>query len=399
MLKKTAEILAERVKNLELNNIIHIKTGDRFNSLKELAPYGKFAAIFTAKSFTAFGKDFSERAKLLGFKPLNFILPEDAKLNFSNVFDMIGVPEDIRAIVYFDSDLYGVALYIATLFNVPCAYVMRKPLIGGFFRSRIVFSYEKFSDLFSADCERYLILDDAFIDKTLSDSVYENYVGLFTESLSVADMIACSALYEDNSPRYLRAFSYAKDSIDAVISSPCKKTEDFSDMLFLALSTLSLADFSLGGKILSESAKTSFMRLAGANCDTATLYAFYIRALSLYALACLSSDPLLVPDYLSRADALKELTGKDDGLFLDGFIKQTQAIKTVGTDKTVSAVKDYISLLNDNLINFRDAYINYGGKCVDFTPFNSALKYCGDLPDAFNFMSLVRETGISERIE
>ena len=141
------------------------------------------------------------------------------------------------------------------------------------------------------------------------------------------------------------------------------------------------------------------MRLAGANCDTATLYAFYIRALSLYALACLSSDPLLVPDYLSRADDLRELTGKDDGLFLDGFVKQTQAIKTVGTDKTVSAVKDYIRFLNDNLSNLCDAYINYGGKRVDFTPFNSALKCCGDLPDAFNFMSVVRETGISERIE
>ena len=44
-------------------------------------------------------------------------------------------------------------------------------------------------------------------------------------------------------------------------------------------------------------------------------------------------------------------------------------------------------------------YLLFGGKkCEDFSPFIPAFKLSGDLPNSFNFMTVLRESGFTENL-
>lgn len=394
MLKNLLKEIGKCCNSLNLSDKVKFDLGDKFDILRLVVPYGKFAALYNATSYGTFGKAFSERAKILGFKPLNFIMPDFAALNFKNVFDVIGVPSDVRAIVFFDAELSDIALYLATVFGVPCVYIMRRLDLGNFLRARVLFFSAPFGDTFTLSCIRRVVIDTAFTETRLSEKeISEKSVGFAGKALSVADFAAYRAVSDNMSGENVAAFDCAKNAVLSALSLNSGISEDTALKLFCDECLFDLSDLALNGAIVCNSAEYSFFRLAGKK--TAALgYEFIYRAVKLYAVACEEKDPVIVPEYIGRCEVLKKITGKDDGWFLRGFVKQSELLAAGGEEKAVNAVKDLLSSFGDIAKTLRNAERFYESGDFDFSPFTDALKYCGDLPDTFNFMTAVRARGL-----
>ena len=272
---------------------------------------------------------------------------------------------------------------------------MRKPFIGDFLRSRVLFFSDNFGDFFSLSCVRRIVVDTVFIEKSVSEKeMAAHFIDFAGKALAVIDLFVYNAVNIET-PIIKRSLSFAKDAVISALTLNPDASEETVLRLFREDCLFGLSDYALGGDLVCNSAEYSFFRLAGKK-SVALGYEFLRRAYNLYLLACDNFDPFRVPDHVLRSEKLKNLTGKDDGWFLRGFSEQTSKLNGGAVDKILTEVKDTISSLNNFAEFLQSAYIAYGESPVDFSPYIDALKSSGDLPTTFNFMTFVRERGLLE---
>ena len=120
----------------------------------------------------------------------------------------------------------------------------------------------------------------------------------------------------------------------------------------------------------------------------------------LYALCAENSEmPFITPDYNTRATELAAITGSDDGAFLKGLTEQVAYLKKADIVRIKSAFNAELKSQESALGMIERQFAAFGGKKFeDFSPYIAAFKLCGDLPDTFNFMTLIRESGFTEFI-
>lgn len=362
---------------------------DSIYAVKKVAPYGKVAVIYNKSSFYSFGKQFTDKLKVSGIKPINFIMPELAVLNFESVFDVIGVPEDVRAVVFFDSNIKDIAYYIATIFRIPCIFVMRSGSVNGILSCNVKFSYEKSADPFYIDCQRLVVLEG---DTDYCDFM-DDYISLVTEYSSLIDYFVRESFYgeENNS-----ALTFAENALKTVIEYCVDNGKKSAEVLFENSIKFQLANLSVDGKICINSAKNSFFTLINKNVSTDFKFTFLKKLVEIYSVCCENENPLAVANYTERANVLKKITGKDVGVFLSGFKKQLQTLKKGNIDSIVCAVKDLVYTLKEDVNKIEKLFFSLGGKSFETFDYSRELLFCGDLHDTLNFMTIARERGLCE---
>lgn len=367
--------------------------GDICGVISSVAPYGKIAVIYSKTTFIERGKDFSERLKAAGLKPLNFIMPENAALNFENVFNFIGVPEDVRAVVYFDRELKDITAYIATIFNVPVIYTLSSVNTEGVLSAKVPFFWSNSSDFFPVTCTYHVIMPETL---TATDAeLAEQYVNIACKSVALCDYRV--KLKVCGGTKKVAAYDLIEEASKETLSSNTFSAE----RLLLSGLKIELANLASNGAIIYNSAEYCFRRITGFKPQEGLIIAFLQKVVELYELCALGQvDPFAVPDYNKRAEELAFVTASDDGAFLKGLLKQLQYLKKqkdVNSIKT--AFKKGVEEISAALKEAEKVYKLLGGKsCEDFSPYLKALKLCGDLPDTFNFMTLVRESGFTEDV-
>ena len=379
--------------SLGLENRVRFYGADAVKVACEIAPFGKVAVIYTKISYTDFGKEITQRLKNVGIKPLNFIMPENTVLNLSSVFDIICVPDDVRAVLIFDRELTDIAAYIATLFKIPVILTLNSVNTDGVLPAKVPFFWggnAPDTDFFAVDCVYHVAIADNVL--TCGDKS-KQYIDVYGKLLALTDYRVKLALFGGN------AYDFARDvifgAINAVLKSP-----DSAETLFVSGLKTELADLSVGGAILFNSAEYGFKRLIGFTEEFGVSFAFIKRLIDLYALCVSEKDmPFAVPDYNKRVKELVDVTKSDDGAFLKGFSAQVKAIKGKDLSAVKADFKDDITSLKEEFNVVEENYKKFGGKTdADFSPYIKAFKLCGDLPDTLNFMTIVRESGFTEFI-
>ena len=357
-----------------------------------LAPYGKVAAIYSKNSFANVCKPFTERLKSAGVKAVNFILPDGARLDFKNASDVIGVPEDVRAVICFDRGLTDISAYIATLCSLPVIYIPRTIVTRGALAPKVAFFGDEFSS-YTVKCPRHTVLDGEFL---FDGGKAEQYINVVEKLLALTDYrvrheIAGGRLAAD-------AYSAVKNAVLSCFNV-CNADDALLTLVTEGFKT-EIADYSCGGDIICNSAAYNFRRLTGFSESDGLGFAFFSRALRVYAFSAGAQDhPFAVPDYNARALALAKICGADDGAFLKGLLRQTRQLKADRGElaRIRAAFSAEPNLQARALKAIERNYVALGGKTdFDFSPYAEAFTLCGDLPNVLNFMTLAREGGFLE---
>lgn len=384
-LNKTAE-------NLGLDSRVRFYNVDSIKVVCDVAPFGKVAAIYSKTTFADIGKDVSARLKRAGVKPINFIMPENTVLNLSSVFDIICVPDDVRAVLVFDRKLIDIASYIATLFKIPVIFTLNAINTDGVLYAKVPFFWggnNAETDFFPVDCAYHIIISDT---AEKNGDKAEQYISVFSKYTALVDYRVKLALSGGN------PYEFARDIILNAV-----KLADFSpDACTLIMSGLKieLACLAAGGDITFNSADYAFKRLIGFKEEKGLRYSLIKKLTALYLLCTIENDmPFDIPDYNKRAKELADITNSDDGAFLKGFLEQLAALKGKDLLSLKAELKDDIIALADAFKGAEQNYIKLGGNTgADFSPYIKALKLCGDLPNTVNFMTVLRESGYLEFI-
>ncbi len=385
---KELNALAE---TLGVKNRVTFYDGDLFNVINAIAPYGKVAALHTKAFFTEFGKDFTEKLKAAGVKSLNFIMPEGVSLNLENVFEVIGVPEDVRAVVVTSRELLNLAAYLATVFNIPLVYSLTSFNSEDTLNPKAPFFWGNGTDFFPITCDYHIVID---VDGEKGD-IAEQYINVVSKITALSDYRVKLELV-GGKPENV-AFGVIKD---AVLSAFSPNGRDGNTLLLSGLKT-ELANLASNGAILYNSAEYCFKRLVGLNSSKGLRFAFFKKLLEFYKFCAENGEePFNVPDYNKRAQEFIAVTHFDDGAFLNGLIKQAEYFNKGKKFLTVkSSFKSELSSQAATLAAIEQRYLALGGEVLeDFSPYYTAFKLCGDLPDTMNFMTLARESGFTEVI-
>ena len=374
--------------SLGIKNCVCFYDGDTVRVINSVAPYGKVAVLYAKNTFLASGKEFTAKLKETGITPLNFILPEGVALSPQNVFDVIGVPDDVRAIVYSDLILTDIAAYLATIFNIPVICTLKSVNTENLIGTHLPFFWKDRTDFFDAHCVYHIIFDIA----RNSGDIAKQYINVIGKLPALTDyrvkIKACGGRPEK------QAYNLIKNAVEASLTF----TENPEETLVIAGLKIELANLASGGKIICNSAEYAFKQLLRFDVDSGVAFAFFEKQMRLYALCAENGEvPFSTPDYNARVAELTEITGSDDGSFLSGLIKQIGFRKKADLVKLKAGLKAELLSQEKAIDKIERQYSSFGGKkCEDFSPYIPAFKLCGDLPDTFNFMTVVREGGFTE---
>ena len=384
----TVNQLNTLAKTLKTDARVKFYNGDLFNVVRAIAPHGRIAALYTKETFYSCGKAFTERLKAAGIKPLNFILPENTALNLENVFDLIGVPDGVRAIVCFDRRLADVSAYLATIFKIPVVLALKSVETEGILPSKVPFYMGGSLDFFPVNCAYHVVLPN---DENGLSGISEQFISIMSNITALTDYKVRLSVCGGKAAKI--AYEAVKSAVLDVFA-----TQNPSTLLISGLK-IEVANLATGGAIAYNSADYCFRRLAGFNLNGGVRLTLIKKLLTLYLLCAEELNvPFKTPDYNARARELAVLTKSDDGVFLQGFMRQINRIKHgKGIEDLKKLFKKEFAVQNDASLSIEEKYLALGGVAEDdFTQYIKALKHCGDLPNAFNFMTLVREGGFTE---
>lgn len=373
-----------------LKSRVFFHDGDTVGVVSSVAPYGKVAVLYAKNTFLEEGKEFTTKLKSAGIVPLNFILPEGVALTPKNVFDVIGVPEDVRAVVYSDPILTDIAAYLATIFNIPVICTLKTVYTENIIGVKLPFFWDDKTDFFDARCVYHIVLGE----NSESGDIAKQYINVISKITALTDyrvkLKTCGGTAEKS------AYGLIKNAVESALAF----NNDLKETLVVAGLKIELANLASGGAILCNSAEYAFKRLLRFNVDSGTEFAFLEKQLRLYALCAENSEmPFAVPDYNARATELAGITASRDGAFLQGFVDQVAYIKKADIARIKGEFKTELLSQESALNIIERQFIKFGGKKrEDFSPYISAFRLCGDMPDTFNFMTLIRESGFTEFI-
>ena len=378
--------------NFGVENRVRFYNDDAVKIACNLAPYGRVAVIYNKISFSGFGKSMTEQLKRAGIKPINFIMPENTILNLSSVFDVICVPDDVRAVLVFDRELMDIAAYIATLFKIPVIFTLNSINTDGVLYAKVPFFWggnKPETDFFTVDCVYHVIIGDNALK---SDELAEQYINVYGKLIALIDYRVKLAITGGN------LYDFARETIFNAVNAV---SDDLKAETLLTYGLkIELAGFAASGDIDFNSAEYAFKRLIGFKEEKGLRFSLIKKLTALYLLCANENEmPFDIPDYNKRAKELAGITKSDDGAFLKGFLAQLNALKGKDLLRLKADLKDDIIALADAFKVAEQNYIKLGGNLgADFSPYVKALKYCGDLPNTVNFMTVLRECGFLESV-
>ena len=391
MKENYCEQLNAFAKSLGVSDRITFYGEDFCAAITSVAPFSRVAVLYSKNTFETVGKDFTVSLKNAGVKPLNFIMPTDVTVKLDDILEVICVPEDVRAIACLDSSLIPVSAYLATIFNIPVVFSMRSANTDGVLPVKVPFSFgSSGAEMVKTACNYHISVD---FDNFKNENLAQAYINIVSKRVALADYRANIKVYGKKAQKTV--CDETLSAIDAICNYP-----DALDAKVLAFYGLKaeIANLAVNDEIRCNSAFHCFKMLTAFSEDNGQNFAFLQKLTLLYKLCAENADmPFAVPDYNARVKELSFITGLDDGVFLRGFTAQNKVLKSADLTQIKSALKKEISAAYSAIKKAEKTYADLGGKiCEDFSPYVSALKYCGDLPDALNFMTIVRECGFTE---
>ena len=387
MINEIASELSALAAKLNIQDRVIFSDNDFLEEIRSVAPFGKVVVLYSVPELSEKVGSLTERLKAAGIKPLNFVIPVKAPLNLDDVLEIVGLPEDVRAIVATELELMPIASYLATVLNIPVIHALNSVNTEGLLLPKVEIKSRGGTDFFTTTCNYRIVLNGV---PTLGD-LAEQYISVISKLTALSDyrlkLDVCGGKPAAD------AYAAIKDAVLSAFSA------EAPDALMLAGLKIELANFSAGGEIILNSAEYSFKRIMGFKRQKGLTFALLEKLLTLYKFSAEErEDPFLVPDYNKRAQELSAALNLDDGAFLNGLLTQLKMLKKRGD--VLSLKTKFLNELTSQenaLFKIERKYQTLGGtRLSDFSPYLTAFTLCGDLPDTVNLMTLARESGFTE---
>ena len=370
--------------------------------LSNFAPCGKVAFLYFQSSFDKYSNRYTRSAKSVGYKCTNVILPDDFHDAIEHYSGLFNLAEDIRMIITRDVELYNATKYFATVRNIPCVLIYDSARNYGLLSTSAQIKNGRSIENFTFNCDCHFIIDANCFDND-SGFLSDVYAHLVSHALSLADYrINCFIKGENLQKLAYQTATQAVKEAYVVFSHPYEKQ---AEVLIKNLFVLELANAICGGALTKS--------FCGYNCylldktcqnqGNAQLH-YAIKCAKIYALYLSGEYSQITdyPDYLTRAIQLGGHFNHPQDTFIKNFTRTFNLIDE-RKDKTPRLIEiitpditNFIQCSNAMLSTFKALK---GQTITDFSYQRFALKHCGDCLNYINGMTLVRESGITEKIE
>lgn len=401
-----------------LFSLVRFSEGDTKKKLYEtassLSPDGAVVVLFTENAEKKTVKDVTDGLRGACAKILSVKIPAETDV-VRAAAGVLRVSEDARLIIAAEYSLVPLARYVSKISSLPFVYVMRTADIDGILSPRLFLKNGKRTDCFFADAVSRIIIDAEKIftpnEKTQDAALYEKkasallFAKLAGKIPALADYRA--RIYASGTKPETKAYELLREAVKDGYTAFTKKEKEILPSLIYDSFLAEIADLLSGGELYSLSALrfAEFLLAGEKRLSAAEILELYSRISGVYALytSPLAEGLLEIPDYRARAHALAEMTGTDEGVFLKGFVKQSEKLNDSGinaeniTDKLFEELKKQ----NVSASSVRSTFSAYGkdekGKSeIPEEKMRAAIKLAGDSPFGINAMSIAREKGVTE---
>jgi hypothetical protein len=368
--------------------------------LSSVAPMSKVALICTENTFNRSGLEIYNFIKSTGAKPVNYLISEEDDLSVDNLCGMFNMAEDIRAVIVLDCALSHFAYYFASIQKVPCIVVLNKLFARGLLDSKLIIKNEQTLDVFTADCERYIIIDGE-IEYKEQDKI-NAFSYLVSNMISLVDYRFYSVITrtQPNKKAYslartciLNGVSFIKNSLsdeELLFNILCLELANyFTDGKLITFSSPSIAEFLLNGKMCVDGVAMLF-----ASSVIASAYKEWTKQEK--------AQEDFAPEYGNRAKELNNLCGvsieevlKNYKAERNRFVARKAQIKELKLKLKEEVVSiERVLTLACEFLHKKGAKTEY-----DVDKFYKSIKLSGDLPFSINGMSLIRDEGVIKEKE
>ena len=369
--------------------------------LCDFAPCGKVAVLYFQDTYERIGLTLSNAIKSVGYKTTQVILPNDftdAIELYSGIFNLA---EDIRVIITADVKLYNLAKYFASIRNLPCILIYDGQSKFGLLSPSVKLKNGRKVENFNFTCSVQFCIDQGCFDNQ-DGKLSDIYAHIVSNALALVDyrtncLFNCLPVNKD-------AYSLAGQAIQSAYSVFSNSYLDQPEILITALMQLELASALTKNTLTNGFCAYNCYLLDGkvGNQGITEL---------IYATTCAKVYSLLIsgeydkindyPNYLTRATDLGAILVHPQDTLIKNFSYQIQKLseKSCKISSVNQALTKDISSFIDCSNAMLSTYKALKGD-MDNAPKSQrfAVKHCGDCLDNINFMTLVRESGITESV-
>lgn len=365
---------------------------------KDLLPNAKVVIFSTPSSFSKFGEELCVRLNGQRNKAINFIIEENQDVDISFIKKIINFSEDVRGIIVTDTKLIRLAEYVCSIKNITLILRLDKFIEEGVIKNRIHVKNGEITDYVKVSLSRHVIIDLEELSK--DENRASCYAHIMGRTVSLLDY-RIKTCFKDFTPDVF-AYGLVKKTVLDVFNVFKYSYFKQSEVLICGLLKIEMANLLTNGEIDDFSAINGFNYLY-ANSE-ATMDAIGVL-LGLYELGYSENyDKILsVVDYNKIDEELKSKSYSGETELLKWLLNRSKIFSK--SKKDLSTISNLlipeIQGLKNSFKKMEKTYLVLGGKKIadglkNSSDFAFALKHCGNLPFAFNGMSLLSEKGVTE---
>lgn len=379
--------------------------------LSEIAPNGKTAFISLQSTFFTYGEGVLSAISAAGSAPLNIVLNRRFDNTLENIGGLFALPDDVRAVVVYDTELFGVAEYFTALRNIPLVMLPLSPEAENVLSPTVTVKLKNKPERIYAENRRYIIIDAEKLTKCADNSIAAAFAGLASGIIALIDYrmrgtVAGEWLCKES-------YNLVRSCITGALGILKVNKENIAVTLLEDRIRISAAEVYTDGEILSgsgESAVAELLEAGGKKSFTFAERKFYAayKLIDLYKMFFTEphANLLGVPDYIDRAEKLSLLTGIGEYEVLKSLKSRSMRAKEV--DKKLAFVWQKFAGETEKLSEMKDkllaVYVKLGGDAsltdnYDSNEIRRAIYHAPDLPGNFSVLTLMRDTGILELLK
>lgn len=357
------------------------------------APYSKVCTVCFSSTAEELLFSITNAVRAVGAEMVSFVTERQYDDDLKSFAYLFNFPEDVRAMVVLDEELFDKAAYFCSLRNIPIIFVPKNPIGVICVKDTVLLKNNGKFEMFKILCEKHLI-----IDYELYKGRYSSLYGhLMSKLVTLTDYRIIGVT--DRSKLNVKGYSFLKDG---VVSSFSLAYDSDIERIKALISNAITAEVGLNlmGNIryISSESASSYLLKRDADLGKRELFSA-LAILSVYKIFTETKNPILnFIDYNKREKELLRITGFENGVTLKNLIEQSDFIRKnkialkAGFLSLKSEIAGYCAL-KDRII---EKYKTFRASETDIGSLDFAVRFSGDLFNNINGMSILREEGFLE---
>lgn len=328
-----------------------------------------------------------------GVKPLVAVLNAQP-ISIERVSPLFTYPEDVRAVVCFNTELLDYAYYYAQVKGVKLYLAVTRLDCVNLLRTSIRIKNGNYLEEIKVSPSISVVFDQEKI-RAINDGDKSAYESAISLALALVEYRLMRVI--KNKRTYKEAYTLIKECVTETFDITSYSREDRRVALAYYTLLASVANYASYGEILKDTTFSACLE----SRERASVLDVSTKVLALAKLIFVDKKRVKnVPNYLERAEFLAENFGIDRAQAFSNFLVTSKLYKA--HQKQISNFFSDCAIEIDgiikSLITAKRIANNLTDGAKESTPSENAIKYLGDLSKNLNICAFLREAGVLEQI-